>query len=149
MNTKHHWYGKKHTTETKLKMSESRKRFYREGGHSSFYGKPHTDAIKRKIAESRMGDKNWAKRPEVRKKISKALIASGRFVGEKNWNWKDGCSKMTIRRKVLLRDDSTCRDCGLRDEIIMDVDHDKPRRAFPELARKIENLITLCPNCHR
>ena len=139
----------KHTMESRKKMSESRKRFYKNGGHSSFFGKPHTDKIKRKIAESRMGEKNWAKRPDVRKKISEARARDGIFKGEKNPNWKDGCSKMTIRKKVLIRDNFTCRDCGLRDEIIMDVDHDKPKRAFRELIRKIENLITLCPNCHK
>ena len=147
MDTKHHWFGKKHTTETKLKMSESRKRFYREGGHSSFYGKPHTDEIKRKIAESRMGEKNWAKRPDVRKKISEAY--RGWIDKEKNPNWKGGTSVNYYRKKILLRDDFTCRHCGLQDEIIMDVDHIKPRRILLESSYELKNLITLCPNCHK
>lgn len=149
MNTKHHWYGKKHTAETKRQMSESRKRFYQEGGHSSFFGKPHTDEIKRKIALSRMGEKNWAKRPDVRKKISASK--KGLWDEEKNPNWNGGTSVNYYRPRILLRDNFICRDCSLQDKTkgFMDVDHNKPKRAFPELAYKIDNLITLCPNCHR
>src|SRR3990167_8832875 len=147
MNKKHHWYGKKHTKATIEKMSESRKRFYREGGHSSFYGKPHTDEIKKKIAESRMGEKNWAKRPDVRRKIS--IGRMGLATEEGSGVWKGGTSHHYYKRKTLLRDDFTCKRCGLRNELIMDVDHILPRRRFPELAYKLDNLMTLCPNCHR
>lgn len=151
MNKKHHWYGKRHTEETKKKMSEARKRFFRNGGHSSFYGKPHTEEIKRKIALSRMGDKNWAKRPDVRKKISDARIGEGRWIEFGNPNWKGGTSNNYYRKRVLSRDNFTCQHCGLRDETkgFLDIDHIKPRRAFPELTYKMENLITLCPNCHK
>lgn len=46
------------------------------------------------------------------------------------------------------RDNYTCKVCGLRDEEIMAVDHIKPKSIYPELAREIKNLQTLCPNCH-
>jgi len=139
--------GRKHTTETIEKMSESRKRFYRKGGHSSFYGKPHTDEIKHKIALSRMGEKNWAKRPDVRRKISAGRY--GLIIGEDNLRWHGKRNKGQYSKRALLRDNFTCQRCGLRDEVIMDVDHILPRRKFPELAYKLDNLMTLCPNCHR
>ena len=30
----------------------------------------------------------------------------------------------------------------------MVVDHAKCRRDYPELAKSVDNMITLCPNCH-
>lgn len=38
--------------------------------------------------------------------------------------------------------------CGLGEPAIMEVDHIKPKSQFPELAKDIENLVTLCPNDH-
>ncbi len=146
MNTNHHWYGKKHTEETKRKISESRKRFYKNGGHSSFYGKPHTEEIKRKIALSRMGEKNWAKRPDVRKKISESK--KGLWDKEKNPNWVGG-KKKYWKKQAKIRDNYTCQKCGLYDPKIVDADRIKPEYKFPELALDLNNIITLCPNCHK
>lgn len=67
----------------------------------------------------------------------------------RNGLWKGGTSKKYIQRFILKRDDSTCQKCGLRDELIMDIDHVIPRRVAPELKYNSKNLITICPNCHR
>ncbi len=100
-------YGRRHTEETKLRMSNSNK------GKNT--GKKHSDEFKRQRSEAWMGDKNPmrrpevadkirgdknpAKRPEVRAKISNALTGRklseehkekiskymmGRYVGDKN-----------------------------------------------------------------
>lgn len=53
------------------------------------------------------------------------------------------------RREAKLRDDHTCQICGHREPEIMEVDHIKPKSEFPELRFVLENLVTLCPNCHR
>jgi predicted restriction endonuclease len=75
----------------------------------------------------------------------------GQLDGEKHPLWKGG---MIIywKKQVLKRDDYTCRNCGLREPEIMDVAHiepingDRNRRYTPQNAN---NLIVLCPNCHR
>ena len=54
------------------------------------------------------------------------------------------------RRKVLGRDDYTCRRCGIRstrvDSIGFDVDHIVPKSDGGSHA--LDNLQTLCPACH-
>jgi len=66
---------------------------------------------------------------------------------EASANWKGG-GMSYWRRKALKRDEYTCQRCGLRDEDIMCVDHIKPKALYPELYLDLENLQTLCPNCH-
>ena len=53
--------------------------------------------------------------------------------------WKDKCKE---------RDNFTCVSCWYREDAIMQVDHIKPKSLFPELRHSLENLQTLCPNCH-
>ena len=62
------------------------------------------------------------------------------------------------RRKVLKRDDNACRYCGISDSELgegggngLHVHHIAPRKQFddPQKANKLENLITLCPSCHK
>lgn len=79
--------------------------------------------------------------------------------GSESPNWKGG-KWIYWRKQVLKRDDYTCKICGLRDEEIMDVDHISPLRGNG-ISREdmkladikehggIENLQTLCPNCHK
>lgn len=68
--------------------------------------------------------------------------------GSKNGAWK-GTDDKYWRNKAKERDNDTCQECGLREPEIMEVDHIKPKSKFPELRYKLENLKTLCPNCHK
>ncbi len=57
-----------------------------------------------------------------------------------------------IRQEVKRRDHYTCQNCGkLESSVSFDVHHIKPFKAFsnPKDANKMENLITLCKQCHR
>jgi hypothetical protein len=67
---------------------------------------------------------------------------------EKNFNWKGGTMKWA-RKQTKIRDNYTCQICGLRDIEIMEVDHIKPKCDYPEIMHSLDNLITICPNCHR
>lgn len=67
--------------------------------------------------------------------------------GDKNARWKGGMDRWR-HKQVLIRDDYTCKVCHLRDPEIVVVDHVKPKSIFPGLKNKLDNLITLCPNCH-
>ena len=49
---------------------------------------------------------------------------------------------------VLARDDFTCQQCGLREPAIMQIDHITPRCVDKSKINELNNLRTLCPNCH-
>ena len=53
------------------------------------------------------------------------------------------------KQKALDRDNYTCVLCGYSEKLIMEVDHIKQRKTHPYLINKLDNLMTLCPNCHR
>ncbi len=50
----------------------------------------------------------------------------------------------TIRRRILIRDDHTCRFCGLRSQKYMEVHHVDGNHENNDES----NLITVCPFCH-
>ena len=57
-----------------------------------------------------------------------------------------------IRKKVVQRDGSRCQVCGASGiQQPLHVHHIQPFRRFPdrETANQLQNLITLCPSCHR
>ena len=57
-----------------------------------------------------------------------------------------------IRKLVLRRDENRCRLCGSEDNGQgLHVHHKIPFRRFesPEKANQLDNLVTLCPACHR
>lgn len=62
------------------------------------------------------------------------------------------------RQKVLERDDFRCRTCGAGGSTLLHVHHIRPFRAYGyipgenenyRLANEPDNLVTLCPSCHR
>jgi DEAD/DEAH box helicase domain-containing protein len=62
----------------------------------------------------------------------------------RNWNAQ--------KEKARQRDNYTCQHCGaVENERAHDVHHKVPFRAFTtfEEANRLENLVTLCPSCHR
>ena len=52
------------------------------------------------------------------------------------------------RTAVFVRDDFTCRSCGLRGGAL-NADHIKPFATHPELRLDLDNGRTLCVPCHR
>lgn len=67
--------------------------------------------------------------------------------GESSPKWKGGAWQYW-RLQTLIRDTYTCQACGLRDAEIVEVDHIKSKKQYPQLRFDITNLVTLCPNCH-
>ncbi len=79
--------------------------------------------------------------------------------GDKHPRWRGG-GWLYWRKQALIRDNYTCQHCQLHEVDIMDVDHIMPircslseRRNIEKLAdiqlHGIDNLQTLCPNCHK
>jgi len=89
---------------------------------------------------------------ETKQKLSDVHVVLGTkppvYFGENNFKWSGGHNMLYLRKKVLVRDNYTCQICGLQDKEIMQVDHQKPKKIFPELKFNLNNLLSLCPNCH-
>ncbi len=64
-----------------------------------------------------------------------------------NPSWKGGRINY-MKRIAKKRDNYTCQKCGLRDIDIVVIDHVIPKSLRPDLFSSLENLMTLCPNCH-
>lgn len=101
-------FGKKHSDETKIKMSKNQKRKYGEENH--FYGKTHTEETKQIIsnaASKRVGDKN----PFYGKKHSEETLNK---ISEKN----KGKKPVNIRRVVANGEVyESVSDCAKNNEI--------------------------------
>ena len=61
----------KFTEESKKKMSEIRKRLFNEGYVNPFKGRKHSEETKRKISQSKMGHKVWCPSCHLKKGIHK------------------------------------------------------------------------------
>jgi len=59
---------------------------------------------------------------------------------------------LNLRRQVLERDGNRCACCGASPthdpNVVLHVDHIKPRSKYPELALDINNLQILCAACN-
>lgn len=110
------------------------------GNSNPFYGKHQSIQARKKISKANKGKKLSE---ETIKKIKLGLN------NEKCYAWKGGISADWWHKRVLERDDYTCKKCGLKDEEVVEADHIKPASEFPELKHDLNNGMTLCANCHR
>jgi len=101
-----------------------------EAAHKALKGKPAWNKGKIGLQKSKF---KGIKRPEMS--------------GEKSPMFT-GTNLDYYKKKIKIRDDYTCQICELRDEEIMQVDHILPVSKFPELKMNMDNMRTLCPNCH-
>lgn len=106
-------------------------------------GKTRSEETKAKISASRKGKLVGENHPHY------GQPWAGR--GEHHNRWTGGCWAYW-RKKALERDDYTCQHCDLRDEEIIQVDHIQPLKGVSRHTigdhNNLENLISLCPNCH-
>lgn len=141
---------------TFAKGMKPNKTSFKKGEHVSI----KTEFKKGEMSEKQMGEKNsgWkGGKPNCKlcgKKLDNRKANLCRICYDKNTppqerpRWKGG-GKNFLRNLALVRDNNTCQICGLLDKEVMEVDHIKPKSVYPDLANILENLITLCANCHR
>lgn|SRR3990167_8385483 len=80
-----------------------------------------------------------------------------RLSGKGHWNWKGGISPRVLntipykewRKKVFERDNYVCIMCGYNGGRIIQADHIKSWKNFPELRFDVKNGRTLCIECHK
>lgn len=67
---------------------------------------------------------------------------SGSFYDSKEWK--------VLRYKALKLHGGRCQCCGrgAKDGSVLHVDHIRPRKRYPELALRLDNLQVLCASCN-
>lgn len=82
------------------------------------------------------------KRKNKSKKQLKNVIVSDDFL--RSFEWRK------LRMEVLKKYGATCQCCGATRHTgaVINVDHIKPRKYFPELSLDIDNLQVLCGACN-
>lgn len=118
-------FGKKHSNEAKIKMSEAKK------------GKRLSENHKKNISLSKLGNKHWNWKGGITP-INSIIRKSREY---KLW-----------RIAVFERDNYTCVWCGNKssknNKVYLHADHIKPFYLYPELRFAIDNGRTLCIDCH-
>lgn len=117
----------------------------RGSGDRSFMQTPEYKEEMRRIALERGFGKWEAGSKQTPEEIEKRV---SQFRGEKHWKFA-GKDWRYWKQQALIRDNYTCQSCGLREPEIMEVDHILSKSLYPGLKFSLENLMTMCPNCHR
>jgi hypothetical protein len=145
--------GRKHTKETREKMSEAHK------------GIKKTEEWKKKLGDAKRGKKRPPLSREWKKNLSESMKKNGHFPpvkhGKDHPRWKGGVTSANNllrsskeyklwRQAVYSRDGYACVWCGAKGTgANLQADHIKPFALFPELRFAIDNGRTLCKACHK
>lgn len=141
-----HWKGKMFPKETRKKMSLAKRGYIPWNKGVQTGQKPQNPF--------RKGHKPWNKgvpqTREVKRKLSESK--KGKYGGEKSPVWKGGMMAYQ-KKQAKKRDNYTCQKCEFYSEEFkgsaVDIDHILSKHKYPELKTELDNLITLCPTCHR
>lgn len=169
----HSFQGRKHTEESKRKVSESKKRTYHP-----YRGKHLSEEHRHKVSEALKGrvfSEEWRRKlseagkrrrcpEEVRRKISqahkgmKATPETRRKMsevrqGELNSNWRGGISfdlyspefNDALRLAIRERDGFMCQFCGVPENGRAHCCH---HIDYEKTNNDLENFTTLCSSCH-
>ena len=117
--------GRRHSEETKLKVSLSKK--------GQRLGIPRTLEVRRKISEAQRGEKShlWKGGATEEHKILRVSVEA------KLW-----------REAVFKRDNWTCQNCNIKGGTLHS-HHVKPFSLYPDLRFDVNNGQTLCRDCHK
>jgi hypothetical protein len=82
------------------------------------------------------------KMPAKKPKRSNVYVSSDAFLSSYQWR--------KLRMEALIKYGRRCMCCGATPSTgaVMNVDHIKPRKRYPELALEINNLQILCHDCN-
>lgn len=133
----------KHTEETKLKISQSKK-----GCIGNRLGAKHSNETKLKLSLLRRGISTWnkGKHPDYVQKENHPMWKGG--ITPINKAIRNSIEYEEWRTKVFERDLYTCQHCG---EIggYLEADHIKPFYLYADLRFDVSNGRTLCKPCHK
>lgn len=111
-------------------------------------GRKLTESHKQKIGEKSLGHR-------LSFESRKAISAKSQGLTSNQWNGFASTQNhldrvrflKTFKKQVLIRDDYTCQVCNKRGGILQ-VDHIQPFAEYVELRFSMNNLRTLCQECH-
>lgn len=85
---------------------------------------------------------SWPVSVKTGRKMSYGFIASPGFLRGFDW--------LRIRMAALANTEGRCECCGAsaKDGVMLNVDHVKPRKEYPQLALSLHNLQVLCHDCN-
>lgn len=147
MNTKFckgHMPWNKNKKAPKISLSKLGKRRLDMIGNKYSVGRKHTDEWKANMSNRLKGNKINIGKVQSKETIEKRV---SKLRNENNPLWLGGKTRWASK-KVKERDNYTCKSCGLNEPDIVEVDHIIPKSIRPDLANSLDNLMTLCPNCH-
>lgn len=119
-----------------------------------------------KVGKSPMQGRKHTKESKLKSSLTKKGKPNLKIRGEKHYMWKGGVTPINEkirhsleykqwRTSVFERDNYTCQMCGIRNKsglgqsVILQADHIKSFKYFPEFRFDINNGRTLCLNCHK
>ena len=106
--------------------------------------KPHDMKARRFVIENEVKFRELAKKVQPERKQKQVGINPNDNAFLSSYEWR------RIRMEVLKKYGARCQCCGAtaKDGVVINVDHIKPRRLFPQLALDINNLQVLCEVCN-
>lgn len=89
-------------------------------------------------------------KPEKKKRIAKTVAQHIRGINVASDDFLQTYEWRRVRMEALKKYGRTCQCCGASPATgaVMNVDHIKPRRLFPQLALDLDNLQVLCHECN-
>lgn len=146
------------SAEHRKKLSEANK-----GKAPPMTGKKHSEESKRKMSEWQKGKRHSEEYKKNMSRILKGRIFSEehrrKLSGERGSNWRGGITPINhiirsslkyrlVRKACFERDNYTCIWCFQKGGRL-NADHIKPFALFPEFRFALNNLRTLCEPCHK
>ena len=112
--------------------------------------KARGDAASRWLSNHAMREKKAAAKSEKPPKVKKVRRPKTRW-RPKGHSFYRSPAWAKVRYEVLVKAEGRCGCCGrsAQDGVVLNVDHIKPRKLYPELALDPTNLQVLCGLCNK
>jgi 5-methylcytosine-specific restriction endonuclease McrA len=111
-------------------------------GHPKHFIRDNLEKLEASVKAIPIAKQSRAKKPSLVKAINGVSVASVDFLNTYEWR--------VVRMQALKKYGPVCMCCGdsPKNGAVMNVDHIKPRKLFPELALDLTNLQILCSPCN-
>jgi len=97
-----------------------------------------------------ISDKKWVLQNHEQMGIKKKTVKQKKVRNVIGDSFLESYAWRKLRMEALIKYGRRCQCCGTTPEFggVMNVDHIKPRKLFPDLALQLDNLQVLCHQCN-